>query len=113
MASGASRLAIWKTANHAAILPMDTSCRAGERNARPTILADLRNQGRLFMLGTKQGLAIGVLLALGTTLGGLPSRAQPVDTARIAAGGPNDWLTYHGAYNGWNYIGLDHIKTHT
>ena len=28
-----------------------------------------------------------------------PARpAQPVDTARIEAGGPNDWLTYHGSY---------------
>ena len=30
--------------------------------------------------------------------------------ARIAAGSPNDWLTYHGAYNGWNYSGLDQIN---
>ena len=33
-----------------------------------------------------------------------------MDTARIAAGSPNDWLTYHGAYNGWNYSGLDQIN---
>ena len=47
---------------------------------------------------------------IGTTLAGTASLAQPVDTARIAAGSPNDWLTYHGAYNGWNYSGLDQIN---
>ena len=32
------------------------------------------------------------------------------DTARIAAGSPNDWLTYHGTYNGWHYSPLDQIN---
>ena len=58
-----------------------------------------------------QGVAIGLLLAIGTALGGLPGLAQPVDTARIASGSPNDWLSYRGAYNGWNYSGLDQIST--
>src|SRR5215510_12336076 len=58
-----------------------------------------------------QGVAIGFLLAIGTALGGLPGLAQPVDTARIDSGSPNDWLSYRGAYNGWNYSGLDQIST--
>src|SRR5215831_9743474 len=63
------------------------------------------------MYRTRRGLAFGLLLAVGTALGGLPGEAQPVDTARIATGSPNDWLTYHGAYNGWNYSGLGQINT--
>ena len=39
-----------------------------------------------------------------------PALAQPIDTARIAAGNPNDWLTYHQSYNGWSYSGLDQIN---
>src|SRR6185312_12022943 len=46
-----------------------------------------------------QGMAVGLLLAIGTTFSGTAAWAQPVDSARIAAGSPNDWLTYHGAYN--------------
>ncbi len=59
---------------------------------------------------TRQGFAIGAVLAIGTALGATSSPAQPIDTARITAGSPNDWLTYHGAYNGWNYSGLDQIN---
>ena len=39
------------------------------------------------------------------------SDAQPVDTARIEAGGANDWLTYHGSYKGYDFSGLDQINT--
>ena len=61
------------------------------------------------MLGSKQAIIAGAVLALG--LGAGAARAQPVDTARIAAGNPNDWLTYHGSYKGWDYSGLDQINT--
>jgi len=33
-----------------------------------------------------------------------------VDTARIEAGGANDWLTYHGSYKGYDFSGLDQIN---
>ena len=46
----------------------------------------------------------------GTLLSAAPAVAQPIDTARIAAGDPNDWLTYHGSYNGMDYSGLDQIN---
>ena len=49
--------------------------------------------------------ATGALLSAATAL------AQPVDTARIEAGDPNDWLTYHRSYKGWNFSGLDQINT--
>lgn len=47
-----------------------------------------------------------VLMLLGTASG----FAQPVDTARIEAANPNDWLTKQGSYNGWNYSGLSQIN---
>ena len=47
-----------------------------------------------------KGLALSATLAVGAVLGALPAFAQPVDTARIEAGGANDWLTYHGSYKG-------------
>jgi PQQ-dependent dehydrogenase (methanol/ethanol family) len=60
------------------------------------------------MLMSKQAMIAGAVLALGLAYG--PAQAQPVDTARIAAGNPNDWLTYHGSYKGWDYSGLDQIN---
>src|SRR6201981_4168493 len=39
-----------------------------------------------------------------------PSFAQSVDTARIDAGGQNDWLTYHGSYKSYHYSPLAQIK---
>lgn len=54
------------------------------------------------------GLVFGIALSLGAA--SLAS-AQPIDTARIAAGSPNDWLTYHGSYNDWNFSGLDQINS--
>jgi alcohol dehydrogenase (cytochrome c) len=62
---------------------------------------------------SKQHLALGLILGASAALAAVPGRAQPVDTARIASGSPNDWLTYHGAYNGWNYSGLDQINPGT
>ena len=50
--------------------------------------------------------AFAGLLAAGT------ANAQQVDTARIEAGNPNDWLTYHGTYKGYDYSGLDQINSH-
>ena len=60
------------------------------------------------MLTKKQAVIAGAALALAFAFG--PARAQPVDTARIAADNPNDWLTYHGSYNSWSYSGLDQIN---
>src|SRR3954451_21207430 len=51
-------------------------------------------------------LAFGALLAAGAV------NAQQVDTARIEAGSPNDWLTYHGTYKGYDYSALDQINSH-
>jgi alcohol dehydrogenase (cytochrome c) len=44
------------------------------------------------------------------TLAASAALAQPVDTARIEAGGANDWLTYHGSYRGYQYSALDQIN---
>ncbi len=49
-------------------------------------------------------------VAVATLLSAASALAQPVDTARIAAGDPNDWLTYHQSYNGWSYSPLDQIN---
>src|SRR6516165_4204798 len=49
------------------------------------------------------------VLAIGAAIAA-PAAAQPVDTARIEAGGANDWLTYHGSYKGWDYSPLDQIN---
>jgi alcohol dehydrogenase (cytochrome c) len=59
--------------------------------------------GRRLLAGT--ALAVGTALLTGSAL------AQPIDTARIAAGNPNDWLTYHQSYNDWDFSGLDQINT--
>jgi alcohol dehydrogenase (cytochrome c) len=58
---------------------------------------------------TTQGLLAGAALVIGAVTAA-PAVAQPIDTARIAAGSPNDWLTYHGSYNGWDYSGLTQIN---
>ena len=50
------------------------------------------------------------VLAIGVTLGGQRTMAQPVDTAQIDAGSPNDWLTYHGSYKSYHYSPLDQIN---
>src|SRR5258708_3727276 len=57
-----------------------------------------------------KGLAASVALAIGATLGANSAIAQPVDSARIEAGGANDWLTYHGSYKSYHYSALDQIN---
>ena len=42
-----------------------------------------------------------VAVATWPLLSAATALAQQVDTARIEAGGANDWLTYHGSYKGW------------
>ena len=49
-------------------------------------------------------------VAVATLLSAASALAQPVDTARIAGGDPNDWLTYHQSYNGWSFSPLDQIN---
>ncbi|MBV8459138.1 MAG: PQQ-binding-like beta-propeller repeat protein, partial [Acetobacteraceae bacterium] len=56
-------------------------------------------------------LLAGTALAIGSALLTGSALAQPIDTARIAAGSPNDWLTYHQSYNDWDFSGLDQINT--
>lgn len=58
-----------------------------------------------------RGLIAGTALAMGSLLAAPFALAQPIDTARIAAGSPNDWLSYHGSYRDWNYSGLTQINT--
>src|SRR6202022_3641204 len=50
-------------------------------------------------------VAIAAMLAASSTF------AQTVDTARIEAGGQNDWLTYHGSYKSYHYSPLAQINT--
>ena len=61
-------------------------------------------------LKTVSRLAL-VAAATAAVLGAAPSFAQPVDTARIEAGGANDWLTYHGSYKSYHYSALSEINT--
>ena len=55
-------------------------------------------------------LATFAALAIGATLVASSSFAQTVDTARIEAGGQNDWLTYHGSYKSYHYSPLAQIN---
>ncbi|MBV8564304.1 MAG: PQQ-binding-like beta-propeller repeat protein [Methylobacteriaceae bacterium] len=55
-------------------------------------------------------MTFAAFAALAVAWAASPASAQPIDTARIAAANPNDWLTYHGSYNSWNYSGLDQIN---
>ena len=59
---------------------------------------------------TKRSMTFAAFAALAVAWAASPASAQPIDTARIAAANPNDWLTYHGSYNSWNYSGLDQIN---
>jgi alcohol dehydrogenase (cytochrome c) len=63
------------------------------------------------MRKTAQRLVARTALAISALVIAPVALAQPIDTARIAAGNPNDWLTYHGSYKGWDYSGLDQIST--
>ncbi len=56
-------------------------------------------------------LAMTIAVAVGAVVSAGAANAQPVDTARIEAGGANDWLTYHGSYKGYDFSGLDQINT--
>jgi len=58
-----------------------------------------------------KNLAVSVALAISATLAASSAFAQQVDTARIEAGGQNDWLTYHGSYKSYHYSPLDQINT--
>ena len=51
-----------------------------------------------------------VAVAIGATLAASSTFAQSVDTARIEAGGQNDWLTYHGSYKSYHYSPLAQIN---
>ncbi len=62
------------------------------------------------MRSNAKTLAVGMAVAAGALLSAGAANAQPVDTARIAGGSPNDWLTYHQSYNGWSYSPLDQIN---
>lgn len=55
------------------------------------------------------------LVATFAAAGAVPALAQDqmIDTARITAGSPNDWLTYHGSYKSFHFSGLDQINTNT
>src|ERR1700692_4566141 len=55
-------------------------------------------------------LATSGALAIGVTLAAPSAFAQSVDTARIDAGGQNDWLTYHGSYKSYHYSPLAQIN---
>ena len=57
-----------------------------------------------------KALAVSIAVTAGAVLSVGATNAQPVDTARIAAGDPNDWLAYHQSYNGWSYSPLDQIN---
>src|SRR5205085_737042 len=56
-------------------------------------------------------VAISAAVATGAVLAASPSLAESVDTARIEAGGQNDWLTYHGSYKSYHYSPLAQINT--
>src|SRR5262245_59963221 len=56
-------------------------------------------------------LTVSAALAIGATLAASSAFAQRVDTARIEAGGQNDWLTYHGSYKSYHYSPLAQINT--
>jgi alcohol dehydrogenase (cytochrome c) len=56
-------------------------------------------------------LALLASIAVTATFATSPTFAQTVDTARIEAGGQNDWLTYHGSYKSYHYSPLAQINT--
>ena len=51
-----------------------------------------------------------VLLALGTALVAGRALAQTAQELEAANPNPNDWLSYHGTYKGYDYSGLDQIN---
>jgi len=59
---------------------------------------------RLSMGVSALAIVVGSLLATGV------ASAGQVDSARIEANDPADWLTYHGTYKGYDYSALDQIN---
>ena len=86
---------------------LDEATQSARRSGSCRPAENQKKQGSRAMQISTQGMLAGAVLAIGAGVIAAPAAAQPVDTARIAAGSPNDWLTYHGSYNGWNYSGLD------
>jgi glucose dehydrogenase len=58
----------------------------------------------------RQSRYLALSVAVAATLAASPIFAQSVDTARIDAGGQNDWLTYHGSYKSYHYSPLAQIN---
>jgi alcohol dehydrogenase (cytochrome c) len=58
----------------------------------------------------RQSRYLALAVATAATLAASPIFAQSVDTARIDAGGQNDWLTYHGSYKSYHYSPLAQIN---
>jgi len=56
-------------------------------------------------------LAASAIAAAGGCVAASTAHAQAIDTARIEAGGPNDWLTYHGSYKSQHFSPLKQIDT--
>ena len=52
---------------------------------------------------------LATLLALGTALVAGPALAQTAQELEATNPNPNDWLSYHGTYKGYDYSGLDQI----
>ena len=52
---------------------------------------------------------LAALLALGTALVAGPALAQTAQELEATNPNPNDWLSYHGTYKGYDYSGLDQI----
>src|SRR5262245_2974432 len=76
-----------------------------------TRLSVKSSAGGVPMRNEQARLAVYVVLAIAATLGASSTFAQPVDTARIDAGGQNDWLTYHGSYKSYHYSPLAQINS--
>jgi alcohol dehydrogenase (cytochrome c) len=53
---------------------------------------------------------VAALLALGTALVAGPALAQTAQELEATNPNPNDWLSYHNTYKGYNYSGLDQIN---
>ncbi len=62
------------------------------------------------MNGKQRKTALSLAVAMGTALAASTAMAQTIDSKRIEANNPNDWLTYHGSYNSYHYSGLTQIN---
>jgi alcohol dehydrogenase (cytochrome c) len=63
------------------------------------------------MWSKSRTLAISASIVLSGLYG--VAQAQPIDASRLESAdtNPNDWLTYHGSYKGFDYSGLSQINT--